>query len=162
MTKFFDFYSPKRNCNTEPYLGYSQFTDIFYPRYNYQLRKMLQSRTCLNNNIKSLDEVTKLLLRKLFIGEFMRIMNIIYSLNNIIYINNNEIFNKVSSDKKIITKNDIINFIDLYNKEINYKEEDINNIIISLSINRNYNNDNYNVLEGITEDAFNSIFNIKK
>ena len=123
---------------------------------------MLQSRTCLNNNIKSLDEVTKLLLRKLFIGEFMRIMNIIYSLNNIIYINNNEIFNKVSSDKKIITKNDIINFIDLYNKEINYKEEDINNIIISLSINRNYNNDNYNVLEGITEDAFNSIFNIKK
>ena len=80
---------------------------------------MLQSRTCLNNNIKSLDEVTKLLLRKLFIGEFMRIMNIMYSLNNIIYINNNEIFNKVSSDKKIITKNDIINFIDLYNKEIN-------------------------------------------
>ena len=160
LSKFFAFYSPKMGDNNEQYLEYVQFSEIFYPRYNYHLRKFLQYRTCLNNNIKSIDNTTKQLLRKLFVGEFKKINNIINTLNTFKYINNNDIFKRISNDKKIITKYDIINYINLYENKIIYKEEDINSIIISLSINKDYNNEMYNIKEGITEDIFNNIFNI--
>ena len=155
LSKLFNFYSSKNNIinNNERYLEYIQFVDIFYPRYNLKLRRFLQQRNGLNNYIKKLDNITKQILQKLFIGEINKIKNIDFSLKKFININGNEIFKIISNNKKIITKEDLINFINLYynQNEINYKEEDINSIIYSLSLNRKYNNNKKEYIEGITE-----------
>ena len=168
LSKFFDFYSSQDiyGNDEERYLEYVEFVDIFYPRYNYQLRRFLQQRNGLNKNMKSLDNVTKVLLQKLFIREINMIKDIILSRNN----NNifeskksaNDIFNIISNNRKIITKQDLINFFNLYNNNIYFTEEDINSIIASLSLNR-YNNDNKKgtIIEGISYETFTNIFTVK-
>ena len=162
LSKFFDFYIPhniNNINNSEKYLEYVQFIEIFYPRYNYQLRRFLQERNGLNKNIKYLNVNTIILLRKLFIRELHMIKYLIFHLTNYtININSRDIFKKISNNKTIITKQDLINFFNLYSNEINYTEEDINSLIVSLSINRNYNN-NKKIIEGIIEDNFINIFN---
>jgi hypothetical protein len=142
LSKFFDFYSSQSiyDNDEERFLEYVEFVDIFYPRYNYQLRRFLQQRNGLNKNMKSLDNATKVLLQKLFIREINMIKDIILSRNN----NNifeskksaNDIFNIISNNRKIITKQDLINFFNLYHNNIYFTEEDINSIIASLSLNR--------------------------
>ena len=166
LSKFFDFYSSKNNIDNitnERYLEYIQFVDIFYPRYNLQLRRFLQQRNGLNNYIKKLDNITKSILQKLFIGEINKIKNMHFSLNKFINFDSGEIFKIISNNKKFITKVDLIYFFNLYNQDkINYTEEDINSIIYSLSLNRKYNNDKKEYIEGITEEDFINIFNINK
>ena len=164
LTKFFEFYCIENN-KEEKYLEYIQFVDIFYPRYNLQLRRFLQQRNGLNDNLKSLNEINRFLLQKLFIKEINIIKNIIFSMNNninIINYNSNDIFNIISNNKKIITKQDLINFFNLYHNNIYYTEEDINSIIVSLSLNRFINNKKDNFIEGISKETFTNIFNIKK
>ena len=164
LTKFFEFYCIENN-KEEKYLEYIQFVDIFYPRYNLQLRRFLQQRNGLNDNLKSLNEINRFLLQKLFIKEINMIKNIIFSMNNninIINYNSNDIFNIISNNKKIITKQDLINFFNLYHNNIYYTEEDINSIIVSLSLNRFINNKKDNFIEGISKETFTNIFNIKK
>ena len=166
LSKFFDFYSTQNiyGNDEERYLEYVEFVDIFYPRYNYQLRRFLQQRNGLNKNMKSLDNVTKVLLQKLFIRVINMIKSIIFSRkNNNIFESKksaNEIFKIISNNKKIITKQDLINFFNFYN--IYYTEEDINSIIASLSLNRYYNNNKKeNIIEGIPYETFINIFNVK-
>ena len=168
LSKFFDFYSSQDiyGNDEERYLEYVEFVEIFYPRYNYQLRRFLQQRNGLNKNMKSLDNVTKVLLQKLFIREINMIKDIILSRNN----NNifeskksvNDIFKLISNNRKIITKQDLINFFNLYHNNICFTEEDINSIIESLSLNR-YNNDNKKgtIIEGISYETFTNIFTVK-
>ena len=162
LSKFFDFYSLKKNINDERYMEYAQFIDIFYPRYNCQLRRFMQQRIGLNNYIKSINKITRLLLQKLFVGEINKIKNIIFSLKKFNYINSNDIFKLISNHKKLITKQDLINFISKFHKEISFTEGDLNIIILSLSLNQNFNSDKNNFFEGITEEVFTNIFNIKK
>ena len=147
LSKLFDFYSIDNNNNNEKYLEYIQFVDIFYPRYNLQLRRFLQQRNGLNNELKKINNITRVLLQKLFIREINMIKNLIFTLNNYINIMNfdiNALFNIISNNKNFITKQDLINFINLYHNEIYYTEEDINSIITSLSINRLIINKNEN------------------
>ena len=152
LSKFFDFYSSQNiyDNDEDRYLEYVEFVDIFYPRYNYQLRRFLQQRNGLNKNMESLDNVTKVLLQKLFIREINMIKSIISSRNkNNIFESKrsaSDIFKIISNNKKIITKQDLINFFNLYHNII-FTEEDINSIIASLSLIR-YNN---NRKEAITE-----------
>ena len=166
LSKFFDFYSPKNDYDdNERFLEYIQFVDIFYPRYNFQLRRFLQQRNGLNNNLKSLDNVTKVLLQKLFIKEFNMVKTIFYTLNNYLHFitkNNSDIFKIISNNKNIINKQDLINFFNLYHKDIYYTEEDINSIIISLSLNKSYNDKKDNPIEGISYETFSNVFNINK
>lgn len=146
LSKFFDFYSSQNmyGNDEERYLEYVEFVDIFYPRYNYQLRGFLQQRNGLNKNMNSLDNVTKVLLQKLFIREINKIKNIILSRNNSNIFETkksaNDIFKIISNNRKIITKQDLINFFNLYHNNIYFTEEDINSIIASLSLNRDFNN----------------------
>lgn len=74
----------------------------------------------------------------------------------------NDIFNIISNNRKIITKQDLINFFNLYHNNIYFTEEDINSIIASLSLNR-YNNDNKKgtIIEGISYEIFTNIFTVK-
>ena len=50
LSKFFDFYGEENKDinNSEKFIDYSQFVDIFYPRYNFQLRRFLQERNGVN------------------------------------------------------------------------------------------------------------------
>ena len=67
ILKLFDFYSKPNFYGRERYLDFLEFSDIFYPRYNLNLRKYLQSRNGLNKDIKELNSITKTLLQKLYI-----------------------------------------------------------------------------------------------
>ena len=51
ILKLFDFYSKPNFYGRERYLDFLEFSDIFYPRYNLNLRKYLQSRNGLNKDI---------------------------------------------------------------------------------------------------------------
>jgi len=77
LSKFFEFYCIDNN-KEEKYLEYIQFVDIFYPRYNLQLRRFLQQRNGLNDYLKSLNEINRFLLQKLFIKEINMIKNIFF------------------------------------------------------------------------------------
>ena len=165
LSKLFDFYYIDNNNNNGKYLEYIQFIDIFYPRYNLQLRRFLQQRNGLNNEYKKLDNITRVLLQKLFIRIINMIQNLIFTLNNHINIINydiNGLFNIISSDKNFITKQDLINFFNLYHNDIYYTEEDINSIITSLSINRLIINKKDNFIEGISKKTFANIFKVNK
>ena len=142
LSKFYDFYSLQNinsNNDTEKYLEYVQFADIFYPRYNYLLRRFLLERNGLNKNYKKLNDITKILLKKLFLKEIHMIEYLIFSLSNNIKINIRDIFKIISNNKIIITKQDLRKFFNLnrYN---------------------NHNNNKNNIIEGITEENFINIF----
>ena len=97
LSKLFDFYSIDNNNNNEKYLEYIQFVDIFYPRYNLQLRRFLQQRNGLNSELKKINNITRVLLQKLFIRIINMIQNLIFTLNkhiNIINYDINGLFNK--------------------------------------------------------------------
>ena len=166
LSKFFDFYSSQNiyDNDEDRYLEYVEFVDIFYPRYNYQLRRFLQQRNGLNKNMESLDNVTKVLLQKLFIREINMIKSIISSRNkNNIFESKrsaSDIFKIISNNKKIITKQDLINFFNLYHNII-FTEEDINSIIASLSLIRYNNNRKEAIIEGISYETFTNTFNVK-
>ena len=164
LSKLFDIYEENNleNNNLEQFMDYSYFVDIFYPRYNFQLRRFLQERNGVNNNYKSLDNITLSLLKRLFIGEINRIKNLIFSLNNNINIRIEDIFKNISNYKKFITKEDLKNCLNKYYEELEYTEEDINIIISSLTLNRYLIKDEKNITEGITEENFEKIFNTNK
>ena len=108
LSKLFDFYSKSSNLyGDERYLDYLEFSDIFYPRYNLSLRKYLQQRNGLNKEIKSLNQLTKMLLQKLFIKQ-IKIIKYIIHYNDKININSNDLFNLLSNNKNFITKKDLI------------------------------------------------------
>ena len=161
LLKIFDFYSITNFYEGERYLDYLEFCDIFYPRYNVNLRKYLQQRNGLNKEIKTLNDITKKLLKKLFIRE-INIVKYLIHYNDIMKIDCLELFNIISNNNIFITKKDIIN---LFNKEnIFYTKEDINSIMTSLSFNNKhfYSNKNTNIEEGIYYKSFENIFNIPK
>lgn len=161
LLKIFDFYSITNFYEGERYLDYLEFCDIFYPRYNVNLRKYLQQRNGLNKEIKTLNDITKKLLKKLFIRE-INIVKYLIHYNDIMKIDCLELFNIISNNNIFITKKDIIN---LFNKEnIFYTKEDINSIMTSLSFNNKhfYSNKNANIEEGIYYKSFENIFNIPK
>ena len=164
LSKLFDIYEENNleNNNLEQFMDYSYFVDIFYPRYNFQLRRFLQERNGVNNNYKSLDNITLSLLKRLFIGEINRIKNLIFSLNNNINIRIDDIFKNISNYKKFITKEDLKKFFNKYYEELDYTEEDIKIIISSLTLNRYLIKDEKNITEGITEENFVKIFNTNK
>ena len=163
ILKLFDFYSKPNFYGRERYLDFLEFSDIFYPRYNLNLRKYLQSRNGLNKDIKELNSITKTLLQKLFFRQIYFIKYLIH-FNDKINLDCKNLFKIISKEKIFITKRDLIN---LFKKEnIFITEEDINSIITSLSyINRQfYSNKNIikNIEEGIYYKSFENIFNIPK
>ena len=163
LSKLFDFYSKSSNLyGDERYLDYLEFSDIFYPRYNLSLRKYLQQRNGLNKEIKSLNQLTKMLLQKLFIKQ-IKIIKYIIHYNDKININSNDLFNLLSNNKNFITKKDLITLFN--NENIYFTNEDINSIITCLSYNnKNYfiNSNDSNIEEGIYYKSFENIFNIPK
>ena len=163
LSKLFDFYSKSSNLyEDERYLDYLEFSDIFYPRYNLSLRKYLQQRNGLNKEIKSLNQLTKMLLQKLFIKQ-IKIIKYIIHYNDKININSNDLFNLLSNNKNFITKKDLITLFN--NENIYFTNEDINSIITCLSYNnKNYfiNSNDSNIEEGIYYKSFENIFNIPK
>ena len=163
LLKFFDFYSKPNFYGRERYLDFLEFSDIFYPRYNLNLRKYLQSRNGLNKDIKELNSITKTLLQKLFIRQINFIKYLIHY-NDKINLDCKELFKIISKEKIFITKRDIINLFT--KKNIFFTKEDINSIMTSLSyINRHfYSNKNINttIEEGIYYKSFENIFNIPK
>ena len=164
LSKLFDIYGENNieNNNLIQFMDYSYFVDIFYPRYNFQLRRFLQERNGVNNNYKSLDNITLSLLKRLFIEEINRIKNLLFSLNNNINIRIEAIFKNISNHKKFITKEDLKNFFIKYYEELDYTEEDIKIIISSLTLNRYLIKDEKNITEGIIEENFVKIFNTNK
>ena len=69
----------------------------------------------------------------------------------------------ISDNKSFITKHDLINTFDIYYKNLNFTDEDINSIIISLSFNNKHYFSNKNInAEGIYFKSFENIFTIKK
>ena len=161
LSKFFDFYTI-RNNNEIISLRYIEFADIFYPRYNLKLRKFLQQRNGLNKDMKSLNNITKMLLQKLFIKQ-INMIKYIFHCNDKIIMNYNDIFKIISDNKSFITKHDLINTFDIYYKNLNFTDEDINSIIISLSFNNKHYFSNKNInAEGIYFKSFENIFTIKK
>ena len=161
LLKIFDFYSITNFYEGERYLDYLEFSDIFYPRYNLKLRKYLQQRIGLNKEIKALNDITKKLLKKLFIRQINMVKYLIHY-NDIMKIDCLELFNIISNNNIFLTKKDLIN---LFNKEnIFYTKEDINSIMTSLSFNNKffYSNKNANIEEGIYYQSFENIFNIPK
>ena len=163
LSKLFDFYSKSSNLyGDERYLDYLEFSDIFYPRYNLSLRKYLQQRNGLNKEIKSLNQLTKMLLQKLFIKQ-IKIIKYIIHYNDKININSKDLFNLLSNNKNFITKKDLITLFN--NENIYFTNEDINSIITCLSYNnKNYfiNSNDSNIEEGIYYKSFENIFNIPK
>ena len=163
LSKLFDFYSKSSNLyEDERYLDYLEFSDIFYPRYNLSLRKYLQQRNGLNKEIKSLNQLTKMLLQKLFIKQ-IKIIKYIIHYNDKININSKGLFNLLSNNKNFITKKDLITLFN--NENIYFTNEDINSIITCLSYNnKNYfiNSNDSNIEEGIYYKSFENIFNIPK
>ena len=162
LGKIFDFYSKPNYFGRERYLEYIEFIDIFYPRYNLNLRKYLQSRNGLNKDIKELNSITKMLLQKLFVRQ-INFVKYLFHYNDKVKIDCKNLFKIISKEKIFITKRDLIN---LFNKEsIYFTEEDINSIIASLSyINRHFysNKKISNIEEGIYYKSFENIFNIQK
>ena len=162
LEKIFDFYSKPNYFGRERYLEYIEFIDIFYPRYNLNLRKYLQSRNGLNKDIKELNSITKMLLQKLFVRQ-INFVKYLFHYNDKVKIDCKNLFKIISKEKIFITKGDLIN---LFNKEsIYFTEEDINSIMASLSyINRHFysNKKISNIEEGIYYKSFENIFNIKK
>ena len=162
LGKIFDFYSKPNYFGRERYLEYIEFIDIFYPRYNLNLRKYLQSRNGLNKDIKELNSITKMLLQKLFVRQ-INFVKYLFHYNDKVKIDCKNLFKIISKEKIFITKRDLIN---LFNKEsIYFTEEDINSIMVSLSyINRHFysNKKIYNIEEGIYYKSFENIFNIQK
>ena len=162
LEKIFDFYSKPNYFGRERYLEYIEFIDIFYPRYNLNLRKYLQSRNGLNKDIKELNSITKMLLQKLFVRQ-INFVKYLFHYNDKVKIDCKNLFKIISKEKIFITKRDLIN---LFNKEsIYFTEEDINSIIASLSyINRHFysNKKISNIEEGIYYKSFENIFNIQK
>ena len=162
LGKIFDFYSKPNYFGRERYLEYIEFIDIFYPRYNLNLRKYLQSRNGLNKDIKELNSITKMLLQKLFVRQ-INFVKYLFHYNDKVKIDCKNLFKIISKEKIFITKGDLIN---LFNKEsIYFTEEDINSIIASLSyINRHFysNKKISNIEEGIYYKSFENIFNIQK
>ena len=162
LEKIFDFYSKPNYFGRERYLEYIEFIDIFYPRYNLNLRKYLQSRNGLNKDIKELNSITKMLLQKLFVRQINFVKNL-FHYNDKVKIDCKNLFKIISKEKIFITKRDLIN---LFNKEsIYFTEEDINSIMASLSyINRHFysNKKISNIEEGIYYKSFENIFNIQK
>ena len=67
LSKIFDFYSKREYIDGERFLDFIEFSDIFYPRYNLTLRKYLQQRNGLNKELKALNPITRMILRKIFI-----------------------------------------------------------------------------------------------
>ena len=162
LEKIFDFYSKPNYFGRERYLEYIEFIDIFYPRYNLNLRKYLQSRNGLNKDIKELNSITKMLLQKLFVRQ-INFVKYLFHYNDKVKIDCKNLFKIISKEKIFITKRDLIN---LFNKEsIYFTEEDINSIMASLSyINRHFysNKKISNIEEGIYYKSFENIFNIQK
>ena len=162
LGKIFDFYSKPNYFGRERYLEYIEFIDIFYPRYNLNLRKYLQSRNGLNKDIKELNSITKMLLQKLFVRQ-INFVKYLFHYNDKVKIDCKNLFKIISKEKIFITKGDLIN---LFNKEsIYFTEEDINSILASLSyINRHFysNKKISNIEEGIYYKSFENIFNIQK
>ena len=162
LGKIFDFYSKPNYFGRERYLEYIEFIDIFYPRYNLNLRKYLQSRNGLNKDIKELNSITKMLLQKLFVRQ-INFVKYLFHYNDKVKIDCKNLFKIISKEKIFITKRDLIN---LFNKEsIYFTEEDINSILASLSyINRHFysNKKISNIEEGIYYKSFENIFNIQK
>ena len=162
LGKIFDFYSKPNYFGRERYLEYIEFIDIFYPRYNLNLRKYLQSRNGLNKDIKELNSITKMLLQKLFVRQ-INFVKYLFHYNDKVKIDCKNLFKIISKEKIFITKGDLIN---LFNKEsIYFTEEDINSIMVSLSyINRHFysNKKISNIEEGIYYKSFENIFNIQK
>ena len=162
LKKIFDFYSKPNYFGRERYLEYIEFIDIFYPRYNLNLRKYLQSRNGLNKDIKELNSITKMLLQKLFVRQ-INFVKYLFHYNDKVKIDCKNLFKIISKEKIFITKRDLIN---LFNKEsIYFTEEDINSIMASLSyINRHFysNKKISNIEEGIYYKSFENIFNIQK
>ena len=162
LGKIFDFYSKPNYFGRERYLEYIEFIDIFYPRYNLNLRKYLQSRNGLNKDIKELNSITKMLLQKLFVRQ-INFVKYLFHYNDKVKIDCKNLFKIISKEKIFITKGDLIN---LLNKEsIYFTEEDINSIMASLSyINRHFysNKKISNIEEGIYYKSFENIFNIQK
>ena len=162
LGKIFDFYSKPNYFGRERYLEYIEFIDIFYPRYNLNLRKYLQSRNGLNKDIKELNSITKMLLQKLFVRQ-INFVKYLFHCNDKVKIDCKNLFKIISKEKIFITKRDLIN---LFNKEsIYFTEEDINSIMASLSyINRHFysNKKISNIEEGIYYKSFENIFNIQK
>ena len=162
LGKIFDFYSKPNYFGRERYLEYIEFIDIFYPRYNLNLRKYLQSRNGLNKDIKELNSITKMLLQKLFVRQ-INFVKYLFHYNDKVKIDCKNLFKIISKEKIFITKRDLIN---LFNKEsIYFTEEDINSIMASLSyINRHFysNKKISNIEEGIYYKSFENIFNIQK
>ena len=162
LGKIFDFYSKPNYFGRERYLEYIEFIDIFYPRYNLNLRKYLQSRNGLNKDIKELNSITKMLLQKLFVRQ-INFVKYLFHYNDKVKIDCKNLFKIISKEKIFITKGDLIN---LFNKEsIYFTEEDINSIMASLSyINRHFysNKKISNIEEGIYYKSFENIFNIQK
>ena len=162
LEKIFDFYSKPNYFGRERYLEYIEFIDIFYPRYNLNLRKYLQSRNGLNKDIKELNSITKMLLQKLFVRQ-INFVKYLFHYNDKVKIDCKNLFKIISKEKIFITKGDLIN---LFNKEsIYFTEEDINSIMASLSyINRHFysNKKISNIEEGIYYKSFENIFNIQK
>ena len=162
LEKIFDFYSKPNYFGRERYLEYIEFIDIFYPRYNLNLRKYLQSRNGLNKDIKELNSITKMLLQKLFVRQ-INFVKYLFHYNDKVKIDCKNLFKIICKEKIFITKRDLIN---LFNKEsIYFTEEDINSIIASLSyINRHFysNKKISNIEEGIYYKSFENIFNIQK
>ena len=161
LSKIFDFYSKPDFYDSERYLDYLEFTDIFYPRYNLTLRKYLQQRNGLNKEIKSLNSITKILLQKLFIMQINIIKYLIHYKDRM-NINCKDLFNLISNNKIFITRKDLTN---LFTKEnIPFTKEDIESIIIGLSYNNRhfYSNNDINIVEGIYYKSFENIFNIEK
>ena len=161
LIKIFDFYSKTNFYEGERYLDYLEFSDIFYPRYNINLRKYLQQRNGLNKELKALNDITKKLLQKLFIRQ-INIVKYLIHYNDIMKIDCLELFNIISNNNIFITKIDLIN---LFNREnIFFTKEDLNSIITSLSFNNKhfYSNKNTNIEEGIYYQSFENIFNIPK
>ena len=159
LSKFFDFYTFKINSeNTERFFIYIDFVKIFYPRYNMKLQKIMIQRTTLNNYIREINYNTKILLKKLFLCEMNLINNLLNGLKNDVknwFYNKKAFFDLLFSNKKIITKQDLVNFFNLYYKELYFTEEDINAICCRFSLNNNFN-------EGISKNSFMNIFDCRK
>ena len=161
LSKIFDFYSKREYIDGERFLDFIEFSDIFYPRYNLTLRKYLQQRNGLNKELKALNPITRMILRKIF-NKQININKYLIHYNDKINIDCEDLFKRVSNNKIFITKQDIINLFT--HENIFFTTEDINAIIIALSYNNKhfYSNNSANIEEGIYYKSFENIFNIDK
>ena len=161
LSKIFDFYSKREYIDGERFLDFIEFSDIFYPRYNLTLRKYLQQRNGLNKELKALNLITRMILRKIF-NKQINIIKYLIHYNDKINIDCEDLFKRVSNNKIFITKQDIINLFT--HEKIFFTTEDIDAIIIALSYNNKhfYSNNSANIEEGIYYKSFENIFNIDK